>query len=322
MKKEDVLKFLRSGVGFVSGEKISEQLGVSRTAVWKHINELKKDGYNIASVSNRGYKLYDSDVLNSDEISCLLDTEFIGNEIVFLQKTDSTNNMAKRASEKSNGTLFVADIQTNGRGRMGKEWLSSDKNGLWMSILLKPNLPPQALSAITLVAGLAVTKALRKLTKEEIFIKWPNDIVLNGKKLCGILCEMSAEVGAVNYVICGIGVNVGNESFPPQINHIACSIKSETGKTYFRSVVCAEISAAFETFYNQFLQCGIESLITEYKKYCITLGRNVTVKNGETTYQAYAMDLTDSGELIVRTDNGTQTLFSGEVSVRGFQGYV
>lgn len=322
MRKEDILKLLRAEKGYVSGEKISERLGISRTAVWKHINSLKKEGYNISSVSRRGYIFKESDILNADEIADRLKTEKIGKEIVYISKTDSTNNMAKRNSEKGDGTVFVTDCQTAGKGRSGKEWLSADSGGLFMSILLKPDLPPDSLSTMTLVVGLAVTKALRKLTGEEICIKWPNDIVLNKKKLCGILCEMSAEVGMLNYVVCGIGVNVGNERFPKEIDKVACSIKSETGKNFLRSTVCAEILNTFEMVYKQFLTDGIASLIPEYKKYCITLGRDVTViKRGE-SYNAYAADVNDSGELVVSTPGGTEALYSGEVSVRGLLGYV
>ena len=322
MRKEDILKLLRAEKGYVSGEKISERLGISRTAVWKHINSLKKEGYDISSVSRRGYIFKESDILNADEIADRLKTEIIGKEIVFDSETDSTNNMAKRNSERGDGTVFAADRQTAGRGRSGKKWLSADSGGLFMSILLKPDLPPDSLSTMTLVVGLAVTKALRKLTGEEICIKWPNDIVLNKKKLCGILCEMSAEVGMLNYVVCGIGVNVGNEKFPEEIDKVACSVKSETGKTLLRSAVCAEILNTFEKVYKQFLTDGIAPLISEYKKYCITLGRDVTViKRGE-TYRAYAMDVNDSGELVVSTTDGTETLYSGEVSVRGLLGYV
>ena len=322
MKKEDILTLLRADKGYVSGEKISEVFGVSRTAVWKHINSLKKEGYNIGSVSSRGYILKNSDVLNETEISNYLRTKKLGKEIVFLPETDSTNNMAKRGSDMADGTLFIADSQSEGRGRSGKTWLSPEGSGLWMSILLKPNLPPNTLATMTLVAGLAVTKALRKITGEKICIKWPNDIVLNNKKLCGILCEMSAEVGRLNYVVCGIGINVRNKSFPDSIGNVACSIRSETGKLLLRSVVCAEILNELEKEYETFLNGGIAPLIPEYKKYCITLGKEVVIIKNDKSYHADAVDINENGELVVQTPNGIETLYSGEVSVRGLLGYV
>ena len=322
MKKEDILELLRAEKGYVSGERISEMFDVSRTAVWKHINALKKEGYNIGSVSSRGYILKDCDVFNAAEILNYLETKELGRNIIFLPETDSTNNLAKRNSEKPNGTLFVAERQTAGRGRNGKEWISPAGGGLWMTLLLKPKLPPNTLSALTLVAGLAVTKALRKLTGGDIYIKWPNDIVFNRKKLCGILCEMSAEVGILNYVICGIGINVGNEKLPEAIENVACSIEAETGKKLLRSVVCAEVLNEFEKEYGRFMEGGIKAVIPEYKTYCITLDKEVVVIENDKKYHARAVDINENGGLVAETADGLRTLYSGEVSVRGLLGYV
>lgn len=321
MIKRDILNELKKADDYVSGEVLSAKLSISRTAVWKHINSLKKDGYEILSVTNKGYKLIQSDVLSSDEIQTKLDTEIFGRNAVCVHETDSTNDLAKREHNMPEGTVFTADIQTAGKGRRGKSWVSGNGDGLWMSILIKPDILPQELSCITLVTGLAVAKALEEYTGREVLIKWPNDIVLEKKKLCGILCEMSAEINTINYAVCGIGINLNKAEFDGDIGNVACSVLSVTGKKSFRSEVCSAVLNHFEPLYNKYISQGIESIVDEYKKYCITLGKNVKlIKGGEIT-EAEAIDVNRLGELVVKTENGIEAVSSGEVSVRGIFGY-
>lgn len=322
MIKQDILNELKATGDYVSGETLSEKLGISRTAVWKHINSLKKDGYDILSVTNKGYRLLQSDVLNAEEIQSWLTTEYFGRNAVCVHETDSTNDLAKRESSMPEGTVFTADIQTAGKGRRGKSWVSGNGDGLWMSILIKPDIMPQQLSGITLVTGLAVAKALIEITGAEVLIKWPNDIVLERKKLCGILCEMSAEINAINYAVCGIGINLNKSVFDGEIGDVACSVMSVTGKKTNRGEVCAKVLNHFEPLYSQYLSEGIESIIGEYKKYCVTIGKTVNIVKGKEVIKAKAVDLNTSGELLIETENGRETVSSGEVSVRGLFGYI
>ncbi len=320
--KNKILDILKTETDYVSGEKLSSLLGISRAAVWKHINNLKKDGYVITAVTNKGYRLEDSDVLSSEEIKKILNTKLIGKNIVCVEKTDSTNNLAKQRSNEPDGTVFLSEIQTMGRGRRGKVWKSADKNGLWMSIMVKPDIEPQKVPCLTLIAGLAVQKALSGIYKEKFEIKWPNDLVLNKKKVCGILSEMSCEMERLEYAICGIGVNLNNEAFDKDIENVATSVYLETGKKIKRFKAAAEIIGRFEELYFRFIDDGIESIIGEYKKVCATLGKDVVITGFGKEQKAKAVDVTPLGELVVETDGKKTVVTSGEVSVRGLFGYV
>ncbi len=257
-----------------------------------------------------------------EKIKEKLNTEYIGRNLCYVKTTDSTNLLARRESCRSDGTVFIADEQTDGRGRNGKKWISKKADGLWMSILLKPKISPQRLSALTLLAGLCVVKTLREKYDADAFVKWPNDIVLSRKKLGGILCEAAFEKDSVSYAVVGIGINLFCESFDKEIENIACSLHSECGKKADKDTLCADILNTFEPMYTKFLKSGINAFLPEYKKYCITLGKEITViKNGE-EQNAVAEDVNENGELIVKTQKGVFPVLSGEVSVRGIFGYV
>ncbi len=251
-----------------------------------------------------------------------LNTQFFGKAIVYKHQTDSTNNLAKQNSDKLHGTVFLADVQTAGRGRSGRTWISDNSDGLWMSILLKPESLPEKLSSLTLVAGLAVVNAMKKFINADIGIKWPNDIVLNKKKICGILSEIFVDENTVKYVICGIGVNLNTEKFPDEISNIACSVKSECGIDIVKNDLLSEILNEFEPLYYEYIQNGLKNIIDDYKKNCITVGKEVLLTGTNYNCNAYALDLTDEGELIVLIDGEKKIISSGEVSVRGLFGYV
>ena len=226
---------------YISGEEISRRLGVSRTAVWKYINRLRQEGYNIESQTNSGYKLVQSpDTLSSFEIQPLLKTRFIGREILYFDSIDSTNSYAKKMGEENikDGTVIIADEQTSGRGRLGRQWMSPKGKGIWMTILLKPHIAPSEASKITLAAAYALCTALDKCGLD-VRIKWPNDIVVNGKKLCGILTEMSADMDIIKYIVVGIGLNANLDAhdFDSAIAATATSIKIEAGKSISRKTV-------------------------------------------------------------------------------------
>ena len=195
---------------YLSGQEICERLNVSRTAVWKVIKQLETEGYEIEAVRNRGYRLrFLGDVLSQAELESSIDSEWAGKNILYFDETDSTNTEIKKAAEKDapHGTLAVADYQSMGKGRRGRSWAAPHGVGIWMSLLLRPELPPTCASMLTLVAALAVADGIREVCDLEAKIKWPNDIVVNGKKVCGILTEMSTELECINYIVTGIGIN-------------------------------------------------------------------------------------------------------------------
>ncbi|MDD6483026.1 MAG: biotin--[acetyl-CoA-carboxylase] ligase [Clostridiales bacterium] len=316
--KTKILDILKSAEGYTSGEKISEALGISRNAVWKHIKRLKEEGYNITSVTNRGYMLSASDILSPNEIKDGLNTRFIAQNIVYRDETDSTNNLAKRHCDMPDGTLFIADIQTGGKGRLGRAWSSPGGEGIWMSVLLKPDITPQCISQITLAAGLAVCRAI----SDSAMIKYPNDIVMNKKKVCGILTELSAEIDAVNYVMCGIGINVNTPSFPPELSDKATSLFIETGEKHCRAPIVRRVMEEFEDIYDGFIKNGISSFIDEYRSRCINIGRTVRIIVNRAEKVGNCVGIDDNGCILVETDGKINAVSSGEVSVRGLLGYV
>ena len=206
--KAEILKILKKEKDYVSGQELCESLGVSRTAVWKAIRQLEEQGYVIEAVRNKGYRLVEeADVLTVAELHSVLDTKWLGKELEYYYETDSTNNRARDAAEKgaSHGFLAVADCQTAGKGRRGRVWNSPHGTDIYMSFVLRPTFTPSQASMLTLVAGMAVVKGVQKATGLSAMIKWPNDAVVNGKKICGILTEMSTEEDAIRYVVPGIG---------------------------------------------------------------------------------------------------------------------
>lgn len=317
--KQKILNIIKNADGYISGEKISEQTGISRAAVWKHIKSLKQSGYEIHSVTNKGYCYISSpDLLCEKEIADALNTEFIGKKLFMYEKTDSTNERAKANADQADGSVFIAEVQNHGKGTRGKGWVSEKGSGIWHSILLKPDIPPLEAAQITLVAGIAVCEAIGLDSR----IKWPNDIVINGKKICGILTEMSTEKNMINSIVCGIGINVNTESFPTEISHRATSMYIESGKKYVRNELIARVLNIFEDYYKKFLEKGLCAILDDYKKHCVTIGREVKVISKNETITGIATDVDDTGALVVETDSGKLKVTSGEVSVRGVYGYI
>ncbi len=224
--REEILKCLRESEEYLSGQQLCERFQVSRTAIWKVIGQLKEEGYEIEAVKNRGYRLKSvPDLVNQEAVSSLLKTEWAGNTDFFQEEQASTNQTAKMMAEAGakHGTLVIAERQTMGKGRRGRIWHSPAGSGIWMSMVLRPNIAPSNASMLTLVAAMAVYDVLSTRI-ESCRIKWPNDLVLDGRKVCGILTEMSAEFDAVHYVVIGIGINVNTESFPKDIASVATSM--------------------------------------------------------------------------------------------------
>lgn len=325
--KEKVLKVLMQTEGYVSGQSLCRELNVSRTAVWKCINQLKEEGYVIDAVTNKGYCLRQSpDVINAEAVKSRLHTKFWGQETVFFEETDSTNNVIKRMAEEgaAHGTLAIAEIQTAGRGRRGRQWASPKGSGIWMSFLLRPEILPQKASMLTLVTALAVRQAILKVCQLPVLIKWPNDIVSRGRKVCGMLTEMSAELEWVHYVVIGIGINVNMEEFPEEIRETATSLRMECERKINRSSLIAAFGEAFEEYYEQFMKSGdLSLLMEEYNQYLVNCGKKVKIIDPAGEYTGVSAGINAQGELLVTDEEGSlRTVRSGEVSVRGIYGYV
>lgn len=317
-----ILELLRRQEGFLSGEDIGRELSITRAAVWKGIKKLREEGYEIEAVTNRGYRLTNPETMyNKRELEQGLKTKTMGQSIYFYEETDTTNNRARELALEGapEGTLVVAEKQTAGRGRRGKVWESPLGTGIWMSLVLRPQIAPTEASVLTLLCGLATAEAIEAETGLSAGIKWPNDILINGKKAVGILTEMDCEMSEVHFVIPGIGINVNTASFPPEIAEIATSLYLECGKTVSRLRLVHKVLERLEEHYETFLRTGsFAAMLEDYRKHCITLGKEVHVL-GREPFFAEALDITPEGELLVRrADNGKEeVVFSGEVSIRG-----
>lgn len=325
--KREILRLLKETDGFISSQSLCEQFQVSRTAIWKVVEQLKKEGYQIQATRNRGYHLIKSpDILSAAEIGSRLHTKWAGHPLVCYEETDSTNNQAKAAGEKegSHGTLFVADKQTAGKGRRGRSWDSPSGSNIYMTLLLRPDLEPNQAAMLTQVMGLSVAEAIEGLYGCPVLIKWPNDVILNDKKVCGILTEMSAEMEAVHYVVIGVGINVGQETFPEDVGGHAGSLKAATGKTVFRAQLIADVLERFEKHYGTFVEAGdLKGLQSAYANHLVNIGRQALIQEPGNQYEALAEGIDERGRLLVSLPDGTKrAIYAGEVSVRGIYGYV
>ncbi|MCR4435016.1 MAG: biotin--[acetyl-CoA-carboxylase] ligase [Clostridiales bacterium] len=339
--KHRLLQVLKENSGrFVSGEELGEYLKVSRTAVWKHIKELKQEGCLIQASTKKGYKLiYSPDVITEDELKYDLNTEIFGSKIFCFNEIDSTNNYAKKIALEGcdNGTVIIADRQLSGRGRMGRTWHSPAGKGIWMSVVLRPSVGPEDVQMITLAASVAVVDAVRRATGIEGGIKWPNDIVLDGKKVCGILTEMSSELDQIGFLVIGIGINVnhGREDFDEMLRDKATSLRiyagekgvspryGESGGTFARIGIVRNLLQELEAVFKKVENNRIPEIIEKWKRYSVTLGREVRVTSRDGCYTGVARDITPEGKLVVYGRDGVnREVLSGEIQVRGLMGYV
>lgn len=326
--KRDILEVLKRNKNqFISGEELSNTLGVTRTSVWKYIKGLKNEGYIIESVSRKGYKLLEEpDILSNDELILeLKDSSFI-NDVLYFESLDSTNNYAKKLAldMAKEGTVVLSNIQTGGRGRLGRAWSSPPGTGLWMSIILRPEIDPSEAAKITEITAAAVANAIDRTTDIKSGIKWPNDIIIDRKKVCGILTEMSAELNYINFVVVGIGVNVNTDEFPEDIKNTATSIKLCKGREVSRKELFLNIIKEFERLYLNFIDNGnMNEILDICRKKSVTIGNKVKIINRNETILAEALDINENGELVIRKENGDIiSIVSGEVSVRGITDYI
>ncbi len=304
--KKEIIKILRKSEGNpVSGQEIGEKLGITRAMVWKYIKALRKEGYDVRSSPKTGYIL-DScpDKIDPEMLQNIIKTSLIGNDVRYYLELESTNNTAREiALGVPEGTVILAETQINGRGRMGSEW-QSIPGGLWLSLILKPSIPLENLSRITLVAGIAVTNALRNMGVDAR-IKWPNDVLVKGKKICGILTEVSAEIEKVDYVVLGIGINanVKLSDLKEDVRRNSTSIANEMGKPIDRTSFLASLLYELEQQYIRFKTRQFAEIVDEWINLSDTIGRNVRVKTPNILIEGKAIGITEKGALVVLDKN-------------------
>ena len=331
--KADILALLRNSEDYVSGQQLCDKFDVTRTAVWKVINQLKEEGYLIESVPRKGYRLVESpeDILSASEIASRLTTKWAGRKLYYYDATGSTNNDAKRLAEEGDphGTVVVADIQNAGKGRRGRSWQTLPGTALSFTLLLRPEFAADKASMITLVMALSVAEAVEGATGVTATIKWPNDIVVNKKKICGMLTEMTMtpEMDEIQYIVVGAGINVNNgspEEFQEEIRGTATSLKIETGRQINRAELLERVLVRFEENYEAFLETlDLSRLRDAYQRHLQGVGSEVRVLDPAGEYTGVSQGINDHGELIVVKENGEKVqVYAGEVSVRGLYGYV
>ncbi len=319
--RSNILDLLRkAGDEYISGEEIASKLGVSRTAVWKHIKELKQAGYTIDSHSRSGYCLKATpDLLLPGEIENGRKTKVLGNVVKYYKSVLSTNNEAKKFASQgaADGTIIVSEEQSTGRGRLSRGWYSPAGKGIWFTIILRPNFLPQEAPKCTLMAAVALAKAVKKFGLD-VGIKWPNDILFEGKKIVGILTEMNAEMDRVNYIIIGMGINVNiaRDEFPDEIKDIATSFSIMKGERLPRLEILNELLYELENLYEKAQTDGFMPILDEWKKYSVTLGQEVNVIGINETFAGKAVDIDGDGALLVETTEGTRRVLAGDVSIR------
>ncbi|MCE5221737.1 MAG: biotin--[acetyl-CoA-carboxylase] ligase [Clostridium sp.] len=320
--EDKILNELKNANDYISGEYLSSTLNVSRTAIWKHIKNLKSKGYLIEGISNKGYKLiYSPDLLNKSELLPLIKTSIIGKNIIHFDDIDSTNIKAKEFAQKSieDGSIIIAEKQTLGSGRFNRQWVSPS-GGLWFTLVLRPHIPPTEAPKITQIAAASIYKTLLDFNISST-IKWPNDILLNDRKLCGILAEMKCDMDSIHYLVLGIGMNINiNEGdFDESIKTTATSLKIQYNKDFKRSEILAGFLNHFEKLYNKFIDnLDLSETISICRENSNVFGKQAKLITYNTEEIVTCISLSDAGDLIVQDNKGNQkAVLAGEISFNG-----
>ncbi len=317
-----IISALRASPGGVSGAELATQLGISRAAIWARIEELRQAGFHIEAGPHFGYRLTQEPdaLLAVDLFSRRGPIQVIGRDIHVFQETASTNDIAEKFARDGarEGVVVFAESQTKGRGRLGRKWVSPGRKGLWFSLLLRPELPPQEITQLTVMSATALRRAIQKVTGLPAQIKWPNDILIGGKKIAGILTELSAEVDRVRHVIIGMGVNVNftADDFPAELRATATSLRVESGQEHSRAELATAILQELEADYTRIRGRKFAAVADEWERHCATLGRNVTVHIGDRKIHGCAEALDDDGALLLRTEHGhLERIIGGDVTL-------
>nr|WP_209122621.1 biotin--[acetyl-CoA-carboxylase] ligase [Alkalihalobacillus sp. BA299] len=323
MMKEKLLEMLSEDeTGFVSGEKISNHLGCSRTAIWKHIEELRKSGYEVEAVPRKGYRIKNRpNTISPHEIKVYLNTDQIGQEITYYESLPSTQEIAHRLAQEGveEGHVVLADEQTSGKGRLGRVWHSPIGTSISMSIILRPKVSPQKAPQLTLLAAVAVVRGIEKTTGLQCSIKWPNDILLNGKKIVGILTEMQSEPDYVHSVIIGIGINVNHkqEQFSSELREIATSLAIAKGEEVSRAKLISHVFFELEALYHQYLLEGFNVIKPLWESYAVSLGKRIVARTIQGVIEGVAKGITNDGVLLLEDDEKViHHIYSADIEIK------
>ena len=316
---QSLLHLLRTHAhDWISGERLSRELGVTRSAVWKHVRKLRRDGYEIASAPRKGYRMTRiSPLLLPEEIQNGLRTRSFGQgKIVYLETTDSTNTRARELANQGSpeGTLVVAEQQTAGRGRKGRVWHSPKRDGIYISLILRPKISPLEAPKITLLAGIAAAEAILSLADLDVHIKWPNDILIGKRKVAGVLTEIASDLDEVSHVVTGLGMNGNVREFPPELRDVGTSLYLETGRPVDRASLVRSFLERYEHFYAIFLQGRTQDILERWKTLSRTLGSRIAVEISGRRITGVARDIEPDGSLILETPDGkSHRVFSGDL---------
>ncbi|MFS1518992.1 biotin--[acetyl-CoA-carboxylase] ligase [Bacillus sp. SCS-151] len=320
-RKQLLEAFTGAGDEFISGQKISELLGCSRTAVWKHIEDLRNEGYELEAVRRKGYRITKKpNKISSNEIQLGLQTKVMGRNVHFHEKVTSTQRVAHTLAHEGvkEGTIVLAEEQTEGRGRLNRSWFSPEGTGIWMSLIVRPNIPPQQAPQLTLLTAVAVAQGIEELTHLPPKIKWPNDILVNGKKVVGVLTELQAEPECIHSVIIGVGINVNQQTsdFPEGIDKTATSLAIETGNKLNRAELIQHILLKFEKLYFEYLKHGFLFVKLLWESYAVSIGKNIVVTTLNETKKGEALGITDEGVLMMKDEmDNIHYIHSADISI-------
>lgn len=309
IRKKVIDAFTNTEEEYLSGQFLADLIGCSRTAVWKNIEMLRKEGFDFEAVRKKGYKITKTpENLTADEVRFGLKTSFLGRNIHYEESVDSTQRIAHMLAhnEAEEGTVVIANEQISGKGRMGRVWHSPKSTGIWMSIILRPKIPLPKAPQLTLIAAVAVAQAIEETASVLPQIKWPNDILLSGKKVTGILTELQAEADRVNSVIIGIGMNVNQQlgDFPDEIKKIATSLSIETGETQQRATIIQAIFMNLERLYLLYLDKGFYPIKVLWESYATSIGKVITARTMNNTITGTALGISEDGVLLIESEDG------------------
>ena len=317
-----ILSALRENPDGVSGAQLAEQLGISRAAIWSRVEDLRQVGFDISASPHFGYKIIgEPDALIADDLLARLGkTKIVGRDIKVFEQTTSTNDIVEKLARDGvkEGVVVFAESQTKGRGRLGRKWISPARRGLWFSILLRPDLRPQETTQLTVVSATALRRAIESETGLKPEIKWPNDILIGGKKVAGILTELSAELDKVRYIILGIGIDVNLDvnEFPADLKKTATSLKIETGETVSRAELATTTLRELDFDYARIGGGKFQAVADEWESGRATIVKNVTVHIGDRKIRGRAESLDDDGALLIRTEHGhLERITGGDVTL-------
>ncbi|TMN23720.1 biotin--[acetyl-CoA-carboxylase] ligase [Lentibacillus cibarius] len=309
-----------NGNNYISGQKLSEELNISRSAIWKHMKDLEKDGYVIEGVRRKGYRIVQSpDKVSENTIRWGLGTDWLGKNVIHKEVADSTQSIAHKEALHGapHGTVIVADEQTEGKGRMNRQWHSASNKGIWMSIILRPNMNPGSAPQLTLMTAVAIAEALSENISAKPKIKWPNDILIHHKKTAGILTEMQAEQDCIKYVVIGIGININQTEadFPSELkNFKATSIRLETDVYFHVKDIIQKILLRLEQVYDGYMQTGFTDIKTKWEHYGYKIGEDIRIKTLRHSFNATFLGIAADGALLAQMENNeTKKIYSGEI---------